>query len=93
MKYEKYSTNTTWEELAGFSRAVKVNNTVYTSGTTVTEIDLKNGITSVKAQSLRCLEIIESALKSFNATKEDIIQFSKINGLFKFTKINTIINL
>ena len=77
MKYEKYSTNTTWEELAGFSRAVKVNNTVYTSGTTVTEIDLKNGITSAKAQSLRCLEIIESALKSFNATKEDIIHTRK----------------
>ena len=74
MNVEKYSTNTTWEVLAGFSRAVKVNNTVFTSGTTVTEEDLQNGICSVEAQSLRCLEIIEDALKSFNATKKNIVQ-------------------
>ena len=74
MNYEKYSTNTTWEVLAGFSRAVKVNNTVYTSGTTVTEEDLRNGVVSVVDQSLKCLEIIEDALKHFSAAKEDIVQ-------------------
>ena len=74
MNYEKYSTNTTWEALAGFSRAIKVNNTVYTSGTTVTEEDLQNGVVTMEEQSLRCLEIIEDTLKYFNATKEDIVQ-------------------
>jgi len=74
MNYEKYSTNTTWEALAGFSRAIKVNNTVYTSGTTVTEEDLQNGLVTMEEQSLRCLEIIEDTLKYFNATKEDIVQ-------------------
>ena len=74
MNYEKYSTNTTWEALAGFSRAIKVNNTVYTSGTTVTEEDLQNGLVTMQEQSLRCLEIIEDTLKYFNATKEDIVQ-------------------
>ena len=74
MNYEKYSTNTTWEALAGFSRAIKVNNTVYTSGTTVTEKDLQNGVVTMEEQSLRCLEIIEDTLKYFNATKEDIVQ-------------------
>ena len=73
MNYEKYSTNTTWEALAGFSRAIKVNNTVYTSGTTVTEEDLQNGVVTMEEQSLRCLEIIEDTLKYFNATKEDIV--------------------
>ena len=74
MNYEKYSTNTTWEALAGFSRAIKVNNTVYTSGTTVTEEDLQNGLVTMEEQSLRCLEIIEDTLKYFNATKEDVVQ-------------------
>ena len=74
MNYEKYSTNTTWEALAGFSRAIKVNNTVYTSGTTVTEEDLQNGVVTMQEQSMRCLEIIEETLKYFNATKEDIVQ-------------------
>ena len=74
MNYEKYSTNTTWEALAGFSRAIKVNNTVYTSGTPVTEEDLQNGVVTMEEQSLRCLEIIEDTLKYFNATKEDIVQ-------------------
>ena len=74
MNYEKYSTNTTWEALAGFSRAIKVNNTVYTSGTTVTEEDLQNGVVTMQEQSMRCLEIIEDTLKYFNATKEDIVQ-------------------
>ena len=74
MDYEKYSTNTTWEVLAGFSRAVKVNNTVYTSGTTVTEEDLRNGVVSVGDQSLKCLEIIEAHyLFGFKYSKLDII--------------------
>ena len=51
-----------------------MNNTVYTSGTTVTEEDLQNGLVTMEEQSLRCLEIIEDTLKYFNATKEDIVQ-------------------
>ena len=35
---------------------------------------MRNGVVSVGDQSLKCLEIIEDALKHFSAAKEDIVQ-------------------
>jgi enamine deaminase RidA (YjgF/YER057c/UK114 family) len=64
-----------WESIAGYSRAVRVGNTVHVAGTTAQGADGELvGRDDPAAQTRRCLEIIEAALHGVGARLEDVVR-------------------
>ena len=65
---------TVWEDLAGFSRAVRTGNRICVSGTTATHRDLAIGPTDVTAQTHFVIDKIEGALQSLGASLDNVIR-------------------
>lgn len=63
-----------WEEIAGYSRAVRVGNAIYVSGTTAQGPDGLVGVGDPAAQTRRCLEIIEAALRALGADLSHVVR-------------------
>ena len=63
---------TEWEEMAGYSRAVRSGNTIKVSGTTATHGDLMIGGADLKAQTHFIIDKIEGAILSLGGTLEDV---------------------
>ena len=75
MQRQLVSSNTPWEALAGYSRAIRVGNAVYVSGTTASDA---NGVVQhpgdAAAQTLYILRKIEAALADAGATLADVVR-------------------
>lgn len=72
---EKYSSGAKWEAIVGYSRAVKVGDRIYVTGTTATgENGEIVGIGDAYAQTLQVFRNIERALKALGAGLENIVR-------------------
>ncbi len=74
-KRERISSGAKWESIVGYSRAVKVGNRIYVTGTTATAEDGEIvGLENAYEQAKQCLRNIESALKRLGAGFEHIVR-------------------
>ena len=69
------STGAKWEDIVGYSRAVKIGNQIEVSGTVALD-DKGNtvGMNNAYLQTKRILEIIQKTLKQAGASMDDVVR-------------------
>lgn len=70
---KRVSSGAIWEDIVGYSRAIKTGNTIEVSGTAPILQGKVAGETAYE-QTKVCLEIIEKAIKELGATLNDVVR-------------------
>jgi len=73
MKRKNISSGAPWEDIVGYSRAVRIGNTIEVSGTAPVENGNVKGDTAYE-QAIVCLEIIKKSLEEAGANMDDVIR-------------------
>lgn len=71
---QKALSGTIWEDLAGFSRAVRIGDRILVSGTTATHGNQLIGGNDPAAQALFVLDKLEGAIQSLGGKLEDVVR-------------------
>ncbi|MCC6328315.1 MAG: RidA family protein [Acidobacteria bacterium] len=72
---ERYSSGAKWESIVGYSRAIRVGDRIYVTGTTATDENSEIvGVGDAYRQAVQCILNIERALKNFDAGLENIVR-------------------
>ena len=74
MKRTNISSGAKWEDIVGYSRAVRVGNIIEVSGTAPVDGDKIIGVGDAYAQTKFCLRKIEKALIEAGATLNDVVR-------------------
>lgn len=74
MKRINISSGAKWEDIVGYSRAVRVGNIIEVSGTAPVDGDKIIGAGNAYAQTKFCLQKIEKALIEAGATLNDVVR-------------------
>jgi enamine deaminase RidA (YjgF/YER057c/UK114 family) len=73
MERKNISSGAPWEDIVGYSRAVRIGNTVEVSGTAPVQEGKVHGDNAYE-QTIACLEIIKRSLDQAGATLQDVVR-------------------
>lgn len=74
MNRTNYSSGAKWEDIVGYSRAVKIGNIIEVSGTTAIEEGVLVGKNDAYLQTKIILQKIEKVLQEAGASLEDVVR-------------------
>ena len=74
MKRKNISSGAKWEEIVGYSRAVKIDNLIEVAGTAPVIDGKVIGIGDAYVQTKTCLQIIEKAIANAGGSIEDVVR-------------------
>jgi enamine deaminase RidA (YjgF/YER057c/UK114 family) len=71
---QKISSGSPWEEIIGYSRAIRIGNVIEVAGTTAMDGDMLIGKGDIYGQTIFILKKIEVALAAAGATMNDVVR-------------------